>query len=58
MIDIKHLIFFMIDIKIFTNWRGQGKGQEWVDFFDILLYYINVMIKTLYISCFIVVYII
>ena len=62
----------MMDIKIFTNGGEQAEGREHEGtgggggsgvgiyiFFDILLYYfINVMLKTLYISSFIVVYLI
>ena len=46
-----HFIFFStIDIKFFK--RGRGRGQVEL-FFDILLYYfVNVTIKTLYISSF------
>ena len=50
-----------MDIKNFLKGEARGAGQEWVEyfFFDILLYYFfNVMIKTLYISNFIVVCII
>ena len=45
----------MMDIKKFLN-----GGQEQVDFFfyRLLYYFINVMMKTLYISNFIVVYVI
>ena len=45
----------MIDIKYFTNEGGQGgrPGEGGIYFFDIFLYYfINVIIKTLYISSF------
>ena len=50
----------MMDIKIFTNGSVQGGGPSvGLIFFDMLLYYfIYVIIKTLYISSFIVVYII
>ena len=52
-----YIIFFLstMDIKNFTNWAGQGgrPGAGEIYFFDIFLYYfINVMIKTLYISSF------
>ena len=43
--------FSTMDIKNFTNWGGKGAGG--IYFFDIFLYYfINVIIKTLYISSF------
>ena len=58
----------MMEFKIYTNggggWGGEagglvGAGRWRVDFFDILIYYfINIIIKTLFISSFIVVYVI
>ena len=48
----------MMDIKIFRNGGAAGgrPGAGGIYFFDIILYYfINVIIKTVYISSFIVV---
>ena len=54
-LHIFHSLFFsMMDIKIFTNQRGEG-----IFFFDLLIYYfINIVIKILYSSSVIVCYVI